>query len=267
MMVTASLLITTYNRPDAIELCLQSILRQSVLPLEVVVCDDGSTGETKELIEEYQKKFTVPLIHVWQPDEGFKLAQIRNKGIAKARGNYIIQADGDLILHRHFIKDHLAIAADGFFTTGSRVLLSPQSTEILLKNNRIDVKKYSKNGTNFFNGLRIPLLRNALTTKYKNKGRYLYYIKGCNMAFWKADLVKINGYNEEINGWGKEDTELCIRLINAGVKKQFLKFAGITYHLYHPEASKEMLQRNIEMMQETIERKRYWTDKGLNQYL
>ena len=105
MMVTASLLITTYNRPDAIELCLQSILRQSVLPLEVVVCDDGSTGETKELIEEYQKKFTVPLIHVWQPDEGFKLAQIRNKGIAKARGNYIIQADGDLILHRHFIKD------------------------------------------------------------------------------------------------------------------------------------------------------------------
>ncbi|MEO5943511.1 MAG: glycosyltransferase family 2 protein [Ferruginibacter sp.] len=266
-MVSASLLISTYNRPDALELCLKSILRQTVQPFEVVICDDGSTEETKILIKKYQGLTNIPIIHVWQPDEGFKVGQIRNKGIAKATGNYIIQADGDLILHKDFIKDHLAICQPGFFTTGSRVLLSKETTEALIKNNSIELNKYSKKETNFFNGLRIPFLRDFLSGRYKIKGRYLYYIKGCNMAFWKEDLVKINGYNEAITGWGKEDTEICIRLINTGVKKHFLKFGGITYHLFHKEASREMLQKNTDLMQETIDKKISRASIGLDQYL
>lgn len=266
-MVSASLLISTYNRPDALELCLKSILRQTVQPFEVVICDDGSTEETKDLLAKYQGQTNIPIIHVWQPDEGFKVGQIRNKGIAKSSGNYIIQADGDLILHEDFIKDHLAICQPNFFTTGSRVLLSKETTEALIKNNSIDLNKYSKSETNFFNGLRIPVLRDFFSSRYKIKGSYLYYIKGCNMAFWKDDLVKINGYNEAITGWGKEDTEICIRLINAGVKKHFLKFGGITHHLFHKEASREMLEKNTAMMQETVNNKISWAPIGLDQYL
>ena len=87
------------------------------------------------------------------------------------------------------------------------------------------------------------------------------------MAFWKSDLMKVNGYNEEFTGWGREDSELAIRLINAGIKKRFLKFGGICYHLYHREASREMEQINIDRMNNAIKQKLIESPKGLNQYL
>ncbi|MFT3909838.1 MAG: glycosyltransferase family 2 protein [Ferruginibacter sp.] len=266
-MVSSSLLISTYNWPMALELCLKSACDQSVAPDEIVICDDGSTADTGLIIKKYQAISRVPIVHVWQEDEGFKLGQIRNKGIAKAKGDYIIQIDGDLILHKHFIKDHLRFCKNSFFTTGSRVLLSPETTETLIENNSTDIKKYSKNDRNFFNGLHIPLLHNFLSQLYKTKGRHKYYVKGCNMAFWKNDLVQINGYNEDFTGWGKEDSEIAIRLINAGIKKQFLKFGGITYHLYHKEASREMEQKNFRMMQQAVDKKIMRTMKGVDQYL
>ncbi|MEO6670830.1 MAG: glycosyltransferase family 2 protein [Ferruginibacter sp.] len=266
-MVASSLLISTYNWPAALDLCLESVFDQSILPGEIVICDDGSTAETELIIKKFQARRKIPIIHVWQKDEGFKLGQIRNKGIAKAKGDYIIQIDGDLILHKHFIKDHLNFSKQGFFTTGSRVLLSPETTETLIEYCSTDVKKYSKNDRNFFNGLHIPALHNFLSQLYKSKGRHKYYVKGCNMAFWKKDLVKINGYNEDFTGWGKEDSEIAIRLINAGTKKRFLKFGGITYHLYHKEASREMEQKNFRMMQQAVDKKIQRTHKGVDQYL
>lgn len=107
-MTQATLIVSTYNRPDALTLCLESILHQNILPSEVIIGDDGSTEETRKVINRYQKKFPVPLIHVWQEDKGFRLAKARNKCLAKASYEYIIQIDGDLILHRDFVKDHLA---------------------------------------------------------------------------------------------------------------------------------------------------------------
>lgn len=249
------------------ELCLKSVFDQSVLPGEIVICDDGSTVDTEVIVKKYQALRKVPIIHVWQKDEGFKLGQIRNKGIAKAKGDYIIQIDGDLILHKHFIKDHMQFAKQRFFTTGSRVLLSPETTESLTDNNSTDIKKYSEGDRNYFNGLRIPFLHNLLGKFYKTTGKNKYYVKGCNMAFWKNDLLKINGYNEDFTGWGKEDSEIAIRLINAGIKKQFLKFGGITYHLFHKEASREMEQKNFRMMQQAVEKKIMRTSNGVDQYL
>ncbi|MBS1742689.1 MAG: glycosyltransferase family 2 protein [Bacteroidetes bacterium] len=266
-MTSTSLLISTYNWPEALDLCLKSVFDQDLPPGEIVICDDGSTKTTEDVVKKYQAKKTIPVVHVWQKDEGFKLGQIRNKGIAKATGDYIIQIDGDLILHKDFIRDHLNLAKQGFFTTGSRVLLSPDTTENLIENKSTDVKKYSKNNRNFFNGLRIPILHNLLSKRYKTSGKYTYYVKGCNMAFWKKDLLKINGYNENFTGWGKEDSEIAIRLINTGIKKQFLKFGGITYHLYHKEASREMEQVNFRMMQQAMDKKIVRTLKGVDQYL
>lgn len=266
-MVSSSLLISTYNWPAALDLCLKSICNQTVQPDEIVICDDGSTADTESVIKKYQAISTTPILHVWQKDEGFKLGQIRNKGIAKAKGDYIIQIDGDLILHKHFIKDHLNFCKNNFFATGSRVLLSPESTECLIENNSIDIRKYSKRGRNYFNGLHIPALHNLLSQLYKTKGRHKYYVKGCNMAFWKKDLLKINGYNEDFTGWGKEDSEIAIRLMNAGIKKQFLKFGGITYHLYHKEASRDMEQKNFRMMQQAVDKRILRAHKGVDQYL
>ena len=115
-----SLIISTYNRPDALALCLESVKRQTLLPDEVIVGDDGSRDETKQLIERFQKDFPVPLIHVWQEDDGFRLAMCRNKCIAKAKHEYIIQVDGDVILHTRFVGDHVASAQRGCYIKGGR---------------------------------------------------------------------------------------------------------------------------------------------------
>jgi glycosyltransferase involved in cell wall biosynthesis len=266
-MPTCSLLISTYNWPEAFLLCLDSILGQTVKPDEIIICDDGSGEATAEVIHTFSKKTTIPVIHVWQQDEGFQLAKIRNKGFARAKYEYLIQIDGDLILGKHFISDHLRFARKKYFATGSRVLLSPQTTKALIENRSTEIKKYSIGDRNLFNGLHIPFLQPVFALIYKNKGKHKFYVKGCNMAFWKEDLLKVNGYNENFTGWGREDSELAIRLINSGIKKRFLKFGGIAFHLYHNEASREMEEANTKMMEDAVRNQVTTTSKGLDQYL
>lgn len=266
-MPTCSLLVSTYNWPEALRLCLLSISEQSVMPDEVIICDDGSREETAALIKSLEPVLKTKLLHVWQPDDGFQLARIRNKGFAASKAAYFIQIDGDLILHKHFVKDHLQFAKKHHFTTGSRVLLSPQTSAALIEHRSLDISKYSTNDRNFLNSFHFPSLHNFLAKRYKHKGKYKYYVKGCNMAFWKEDIIAVNGYNEAFTGWGREDSEIAIRLMNAGVEKQFLKFGGICYHLYHKEASREMEQKNIEMMQAAVTEKLTRASKGIDQYL
>jgi glycosyltransferase involved in cell wall biosynthesis len=263
--LNCSLVISTYNWPQALRLCLQSVKNQKKLPGEIIIADDGSTEETANFISEFQKTFPVEIKHIWHPDEGFRLAAIRNKAIAASSFGYIVQIDGDLILHPFFITDHMAIKKEGYFVAGSRVMLSQQTTVSLIEHDSVDVKKYGMARFDT-NAIRSSILRNILAGTYKSKGKYTFYVKGCNMAFYKNDLIKVNGYNEAFTGWGSEDREIAIRLINAGIKKQFLKNSGICYHLYHSTPSKEKEFKNEELMKLAIETKSTWASDGLNKY-
>lgn len=261
-----SLIVSTYNWPQALNLCLKSILNQSVLPSEVIIADDGSGVETKKLIEQYQDNSTIPLIHVWHPDEGFQLAKIRNKAIKTASGEYIVQIDGDLILHPDFLKDHLRSAALGKFVSGSRILLPQNFTNKLLAAGIIpSIKLLLLKGSNRFNGFRIPFLSKFLLSRYKKNKPY--YVKGCNMAFWRQDLILVNGYNEEISGWGKEDSEIAIRLINSGINRTFLKFGAVCYHLFHKEASRNRESINDSILNDALVAKRKKCNKGLSLFI
>ena len=265
-MLSSSLIISTYNWPEALALCLKSVLIQQTLPAEVIICDDGSTADTAAVIDAFKKQINIPVLHVWQADDGFRLAQIRNKGIAAASGRYIIQIDGDLILNKNFIADHLAFAKEGFFTTGSRVLLSEEITKLLAKQNSIDVPK-NGGSKNPINGWHLPALQPLFASRYKQTGKNKYYVKGCNMAFWKKDLVLVNGYNEDFTGWGKEDSEIAIRLLNGGIKKRFLKFGGIAYHQYHKEVSRQLEERNVILMEQSISNKLVYALNGMDKYI
>ena len=128
-----SLLISTYNRPDALEVVLDSVASQTRMPDEVIVCDDGSGPETRRVIDRWTTILPVPLVHVWHEDRGFRLAAIRNKGIAAATGDYIVQIDGDVMLDRHFIADHADKATPGFYIKGSRVRLTHEASAIICR--------------------------------------------------------------------------------------------------------------------------------------
>ena len=264
---SCSLLISTYNWPGALEVCLLSALQQTVLPAEIVIADDGSTTETKELIEKISNTTNIPIKHAWQEDEGFQAGKIRNKAIALTTTDYIVQIDGDIIMHPNCIEDHLAIAEEGFFIAGSRTLFNKELTDLVIKTKRINFGIYTKGSSNVLNGLRIKFLREYLASRYKAAGKDLYDAKGCNMSFWKKDLIAVNGYDEAYVGWGKEDTDLTIRLMNSGVKKKYLKMGGIAYHLFHKLVPRDKLQENIMMMNLVLEKRNTWAEVGLDQYL
>jgi glycosyltransferase involved in cell wall biosynthesis len=249
--VSVALIIATYNWPQALQQTLRSVANQTILPNEVFIADDGSDERTATLIQQFKTNHPkLNIIHVWHEDKGFRLAAIRNKSISMAESKYIIQIDGDIILDQHFIADHLRIKTAGYFVTGSRLLLGQKITKVLLESEKVNFTALRWQGKNFLNTLRIPSLMHLLQHVYKTKGKHLYYVKGCNMAFWKSDLYLVNGYDESFSGWGREDTDICIRLIHAGVKKKFIKFGGVQYHLNHPLASRDQLEANDALIEQ-----------------
>lgn len=258
-----SLIISTYNWPEALDLVLKSVIRQTIMPSEVIIADDGSKVETSLLIEEYKKIFPVPLIHVWQEDNGFRLATIRNKSILISNFPYIIQIDGDVILNKNFIKDHLKFAKPNQYLFGNRINIKEKKLLKLFRDKNINLNFFSSKIGKRFRAIRLPLF-NLLTSKNHFVSKKL---RGCNMSYWKKDVIKINGYNEDFVGWGGEDYEFAHRLHLSGIVGKRIKHAAILYHIYHKEASKENCFKNAEVQQKSFESGSFVIKNGINKIL
>lgn len=259
-----TLLIITYNWPEALRRVLESVMGQKVLPDEIVIGDDGSTETTKQVIDSFAKVSPVPVVHVWQEDKGFRRTVILNKAIAKATGDYIIQIDGDVVLDSHFVADHLDVLQEGCFVCGSRVKLQEPITQRLLGDAHAKLHLHDMPFSSVANSFRSRLLRHYLAFRY---ARRVNHLRGCNMAFWKKDIIRVNGYNEDLLQWGHEDGELAYRLHFAGIRKKALKMGGIMYHLHHKEADKGNELFHNEMLEKV---KREHLDKcknGIDKYL
>ena len=259
-----SLLISTYNRPEALSLVLESVLTQTIFPYEVIVADDGSSNDTAELIKTHQAESKpLKIVHSWQEDEGFRLAESRNKAIAKASGDYIIFIDGDVIIDKNFIKDHISFARPGNFVSGTRVLLGEEITNKLISGDKVNIGLLSNDIKNRKNIIRSKFLQKIMrSNNTKLKG-----IKGCNMAFYRDDCIKVNGFNNDFQGWGREDSEFVVRLFNSGVKRMNLRFGGIQFHLWHNESSQFSIERNNEILSKAINEKTIFCKNGLKNFL
>lgn len=255
---TCALIITTYNQKERLALVLDSVKNLEPLPDEVLIADDGSREDTAKLIQAYQKDFPCKLEHIWQEDEGFRLSEIRNKAIKTSNSEYIIVIDGDMILEKNFINDHLNFAQKKVFLQGSRVILNEKESKELLSKNDFSLafdKKGFKNQRNIFLAKCIYKF-SKLSKNFFKKSQLIKGIRGCNMSFYKSDFKAIEGFNEKFIGWGREDSEFVARfLFNDGVFKR-LKFNALAYHIYHEENSKNMLEINHQIYLETIKNKK-----------
>ena len=258
-----SLIITTYNWKEALQLSLLSVLNQTFLPQEIVVADDGSGPDTAALVREIGASSPIPIVHSWQEDEGFRSARSRNKAIAKASGDYIILIDGDIVLEPHFIADHRTFANPGYFVQGSRALLGQQLTAKALESGQLHFSFFASGVENKKNCLRSALLARL----FSFRSNRLSGVKTCNFAFWKQDALRINGFNEDFIGWGREDSEFAARLLNNGIKRQNVRFHALGYHLYHQVNARDWLAVNDGILKTTIEEQRSWCEKGLDQHL
>jgi len=261
--LTATLIISTYNWPEALDLVLLSILEQNIYPLEVIIADDGSSKSTANLIESYKSSFPVSLKHVWHEDNGFRKTAILNKAIALAEGNYIIQADGDCILHRNFVKDHVSSAIPGLYLYGSRVNIKEQHLSYLFKKKQVHFKVFSKGIKKRTRALHIGLLSKL----YKPSTVFSKKYRGCNTSFYKSDFIAVNGYDEDIKGWGREDSELALRFHNYGLKGKRLRYKGIVFHIFHKEKPKDRLELNNKIEEQTKRLERIKCKTGVTKYL
>ena len=260
--ISVDILISTYNWPKALENILLSLLQQTRLPNNILIADDGSGYETQLLIDKYRRLFNIPIEHIWQEDKGFRKTLVLNKAMKYAVSDYIIQIDGDIILNKNFIKDHVQNAIKKTFVQGCRTILNQSRTNEVLENKTcFNFKFFSPGIKNRLNAMRIPFLSKVIKTDpYCSKN-----IKACNLAFWREDYVAVNGYDNLFYGWGYEDDEFAARLINYGVKKRRLKLAAICYHLNHDLNPKYYEEKNKKIYNETVLCKRSFSTNGLAQ--
>jgi glycosyltransferase involved in cell wall biosynthesis len=254
-----TLIITTFNWPEALSLVILSVSQQTLLPAEIIVADDGSDKRTKDLISKLSKEINLSIIHSWQEDKGFRASRSRNKAIYKSTGDYIILIDGDSILHPNFLKDHFENAEPKYFVQGSRVLLSKKQTKQTITNGLIHFNFFSSGLQNRKNAVHSKFLSNI----FSNKKNSLRGIKTCNLAFYRKDCLKINGFNNDFEGWGREDSDFAVRMMNSGINRKNIRFNAIQFHMWHNESPKNLVERNNKMLDDAINNSLYWCENGI----
>lgn len=239
-------IISTYNSPGYLRRVLDGYRLQSRYPNELIVADDGSTQETTQVVETFAKQAPFPVRHVWHEDNGFRLAEIRNRAIASATADYLLFTDGDCIPHPRLIEDHGRMMREGAFVTGKRMLVGEDLSRSFSWKSGAQALACCLKGklTGSHHLIRLPWL---VHSRQDIKG-----LRGCNIAIFRADLLAVNGFNERITGWGREDSELVARLFTYGLTRREAPFAAIVLHLWHPENSRSSLTANDRLLEETL---------------
>lgn len=267
-----SLIIITYNWPGALARGLESVAAQTCLPHEVLIADDGSGPETAAVIARARENFPVPLKHIWQEDRGFRAAQARNRGIAASQGDYIVLLDGDMLVHPDFIADHLMLAERGFFLQGGRLKANQAESERLLAGGKPVYAPWVRANFHEFDGTkRLYAFRAPLLARWKARSRSGGRVMSCNMSIWRDDLLRVNGFDERMEGYGAEDRELVVRLENAGLRRRALKWCALAMHLEHRSRAQEDVNDpslpNNRLLRESIERHRVRCAHGIDRHL
>ena len=265
-----SVIVTTYNRPDALRAVLDGLAAQSDADFEVRVADDGSGSETRAVVEDAATSFPVALTHIWQEDLGFRAGAARNRAAASADGEYLVFLDGDCIPRRDFIARHRQLSEPGWMVAGNRILLSEALTRRSLAQRtplhtwalRLWHDAASRGDINRTMPLRnLPLgpLRKLAAQRWQR-------VRTCNLGVWRRDFEAVNGFDETFQGWGYEDSDLAVRLLNSGVRRKEGAFATGVLHLWHCENDRRAEGDNWNRLQQRIRDNATRAELGLNQY-
>ena len=251
-----SIVITTYNRSDALAAVLAGLAAQDDRHFEVIVADDGSTEAHQQATAAAAQACALPITHVWHPDVGFTASRVRNLGVSVARGSYVLLLDGDCVPETDFVRRHRHLMAPGCFVNGSRVLLSEALTRQALAG-RCAVhgrsamfwlaQRLQGHASKLTGLLRLPDFAARTHSAFRWKG-----IRSCNMGVWRADYEAVDGFDESFVGWGHEDADFVLRLHNLGIKRKNGFCATEVYHLWHAQASRQDESRNADTVRQRM---------------
>jgi glycosyltransferase involved in cell wall biosynthesis len=265
--VKLSLVVATYDWPEALDAVLRGFADQSDRDFELLVADDGSGSVTAELLGQWSSY--LPLRHVWQDDEGFRLARVRNLAARGATGDYLVFLDGDTIPRRHFVRALRRAALPGWFVAGKRLDLDRELSGRLLAD-RVPVHRWSFPHWALHHEHAMPL--QALTARDRRRpgreglpefephaGGY-----GFLLGLSRADFERVNGYDSRYVGWGGEDVDMAARLRRAGLRCGWAGPQSTLLHLWH-ETRKPETRPNDALLRETESSDRVEAVEGLRE--
>jgi glycosyltransferase involved in cell wall biosynthesis len=269
----ASLIVSTYNSPDALRRCLWSVFAQDRRDFELVVADDGSGPATAALVAQMAAESPVPLVHVWQPDAGFQKCRILNKALAVAGGERIVVTDGDCVLRRDFVGTHLARGGAGLFTSGSYFKMPPQVSDAIdraaIDSGRAFTARWLVAqglpvGVKLLKVLARPPFDRVLDRLSTARRSWNGHSAGC----LRADALAVNGFDETM-GYGGEDVEFGLRLVHRGLRGVRMRYATVALHLHHERGyvTAEMLAASAATRAQTVAERRLRARVGVDQWL
>ncbi|XCF07373.1 glycosyltransferase family 2 protein [Tamlana crocina] len=264
-----SVIISTYNQPKWLENVLWGYAAQTEKSFEIIIADDGSGEDTKQVVERFKKDSELEIVHVWHEDDGFQKTKILNKAIEASSSEYLIFTDGDCIPRNDFVATHLKLSRKNCFLSGGYFKLPEDISNIITKETiksqqcfKLDwllkhgLKKTFKTNKLTAFGLRAWFLNTFTPTKAT--------FDGMNVSGWKSDIITVNGFDERMQ-YGGEDRELGERLMNSGVKFIQVRYSAICLHLYHerPYKNEAALAKNKKIREETKKNKSVYTPYGI----
>lgn len=263
-----SVIVSTFDRPDALDACLRALGRQTDVDFEIVIADDGSGPQTEQVIASWTTRLPVTVRHVWQQHDGFRAAEIRNRGIRASGGNYCIFLDGDCLARPDFVATHRRLAEPGWFVAGNRILLSRRLTDAALAGGLpVESWDFGRLVRERFGGgvnRLLPAIRAPLGPLRKLYHHAWEGAKTCNLAVARSDLDRIDGFDTSYVGWGLEDSDLIIRLFHAGVRRKDGRFATGVLHLWHPEFDRAGLPDNQRRLDQVLASDRVAARQGMS---
>jgi len=266
-----SVIVTTYNWPPALKLCLDSLFAQRDQNFEIIIADDGSSSENLKQTKAFCEQSPVALSYCYHEDKGFRAGTIRNKAVAASKGDYLLFIDGDCILMPEFIARHRQLAELQCFVPGNRVLLNAKFTEIVIAQ---QLPLHAKS-INYFLSLRLQKKINRVTGFLHLPLGFVRQLQPkkwqramtCNLGVWKEDFIRVNGFDELFEGWGYEDSDLVIRLIHAGIKRKEGRFAVPVLHLWHSHNDKSKQEQNYQRLLDRLQQHDFIiAEQGVSQY-
>lgn len=263
-----SVILTTYDRPAALDAALRALAHQTDRDFEIVVADDGSGPETAEVIKNWKERIGVPLKHAWHQHQGFRGSEIRNRAIRISAGKYCIFLDGDCLARDDFVATHRKLAEAGWFVAGNRILLSPKLTAKVLAEGVTaeawDLATLSRERLAGGVNRLLPALRLPLGPLRKLHHNDWEGAKTCNLAVARGDLDRVDGFDGRYTGWGLEDSDLVVRLLRAGIHRKDGRFATGVLHLWHQPADLSCLPQNERQFDEALNSGHVQAKRGLS---
>jgi glycosyltransferase involved in cell wall biosynthesis len=264
-----SVIITTYNSEEWLRKVLIGYAVQTETDFEVVIADDGSNTNTKKVIESFSNKFHYPINHVWHEDKGFRKSEILNKAILQSNADYLLFTDGDCIPRNDFVQTHLKHKEKGYFLSGGYFKLPLTISEAICNEDIINQNCFSyfwllNKGIKYSFKL-TKLTKNKILTFFLNwvtptKSTF----NGHNASVFKADLLAINGFNENMH-YGGLDREIGERLFNFGILSKQIRYHAICVHLDHERkyADKSKILNNLAIRNFNKKNTITWISNGI----